>query len=226
MQQQTLEPNAFRRGRGGRPTRQEAERRHLSLLTAATRLFLENGWDGASVDEISRQSGVAKRFIYARYPDKAALFVAALQRYLDEQIEVLHRTDAQPFDVEEGLYGLGERLLDIALRPETLAFHRLLIAEAPKFPDLAKQFVERNRRRAIGEISNVLAGYASRGLIQSGDLDMIAEQFFILVIGIPQRLALLIGRDKTESGQQRIEAAVRLFLYGCRKRQDQTVANG
>jgi TetR/AcrR family transcriptional regulator, mexJK operon transcriptional repressor len=217
VQQQTLEPHAFKRGPGGRPTRQEAERRHLSLLTAATRIFLENGWEGASVDEISRQSGVAKRFIYARYPDKAALFVAALQRYLDEQIEVLHNTEAPPANVEEGLYGLGERLLDIALRPETLAFHRLLIAEAPKFPDIAKQFVERNRRRVFGEIRNVLAGYASRGLIQSDDLEMAAEQFFILVIGIPQRLALLIGRDEANSSQQRIKAAVRLFLGGCGK---------
>ncbi len=216
MQHQTLEPEGFKRGQGGRPTRQEAEKRHLSLLTAATRLFLENGWDGASVDEISRQSGVAKRFIYARYPDKAALFVAALQRYLDEQIEVLHEIEPQPHEAEEGLHRLGERLLDIALRPETLAFHRLLIAEAPKFPDLAKQFVERNRRRAIGEISSVLAGYASRGLIQPDRLEMLAEQFFILVIGIPQRLALLIGRDETENGEQWLKAAVRLFLDGCR----------
>jgi TetR/AcrR family transcriptional regulator, mexJK operon transcriptional repressor len=219
VQHQTLEPEGFKRGRGGRPTRQEAERRHLSLLTAATRLFLENGWDGASVDEISRRSGVAKRFIYTRYPDKAALFVAALQRYLDEQIEVLHEIEPQPVAVEDGLYGLGERLLDIALRPETLAFHRLLISEAPKFPDLAKQFVERNRRRAIGEVRNVLAGYARRGLIQSSDLKTNAEQFFILVIGIPQRLALLIGRDEAESSEQHLKAAVRLFLDGCRKRQ-------
>jgi TetR/AcrR family transcriptional regulator, mexJK operon transcriptional repressor len=218
VQHQTLEPIAFRRGQGGRPTRQEAERRHLRLLTEATRLFLENGWDGASVDEISRQSGVAKRFIYARYPDKAALFVAALQRYLDEQIEVLHEIEPQPFDIEDGLQSLGERLLDIALRPETLAFHRLLIAEAPKFPGLAKQFVERNRRRVIGEIRNALAGYASRGLIQTCDLETAAEQFFILVIGIPQRLALLIGRDETESGEQWLKAAVRLFLGGCGKR--------
>jgi len=195
------------------------------LLTAATRLFLENGWDGASVDEISRRSGVAKRFIYARYPDKAALFVAALQRYLDEQIEVLHKTEAQPLDIEDGLYSLGEKLLEIALRPETLAFHRLLIAEAPKFPLLAKQFAERNRRRVIGEIGNVLAGYASRGLIQSGDLETAAEQFFILVIGIPQRLALLIGGDDAASGGLKIKAAVRLFLDGCRTRQNPAAGN-
>ena len=49
MPNQSLEPSAFKRGPGGRPTRQEAERRHLSLLAAATHLFLEKGWDGASI---------------------------------------------------------------------------------------------------------------------------------------------------------------------------------
>jgi TetR/AcrR family transcriptional repressor of mexJK operon len=63
MPSETREPGTYRRGPGGRPTRQEAERRHQSLLASATRLFLAKGWDGASVDEISRHSGVAKRFI-------------------------------------------------------------------------------------------------------------------------------------------------------------------
>jgi TetR/AcrR family transcriptional regulator, mexJK operon transcriptional repressor len=132
------ESPSFREILGDWPHGDRLSRR--SLLAAAARLFLKNGWDGTSIDEISRQSGVAKRFIYARYPDKAALFVGALQRYLDQKIEVLHKAEPPPYDVEEGLYCLGERLLDIALEPETLAFHRLLIAEAPKFPPLAKIF--------------------------------------------------------------------------------------
>ena len=216
MHNEPLEPSAFKRGQGGRPTRQEAERRHMNLLAAATSLFLENGWDGTSIDEISRQSEVAKRFIYARYPDKAALFVSALQRYLDQLIGILHRVEPPPTDVEEGLCRLGERLLDIALQSEMLAFHRLFIAEAPRFPSLAKLFVERNRRRVVGEIGNVLEGYANRGMIQFGDLEVAAEQFFILIVGIPQRLALLAGRDAIANDEQRIKAAVRLFLDGCR----------
>ena len=218
MQNEPLEPCVFKRGQGGRPTRQEAERRHLGLLAAATRLFLQNGWDGVSIDEISRQSGVAKRFIYARYPDKAALFVGALQRYLDEQLDVLRQDEPPPGDIEEGLYCFAERLLEIALRPETLAFQRLLIAEAPRFPVLAKLFIDRNRHRTVSEIKTVLASYASRGLIQSGDLEVLAEQFFILIVGIPQRMALLIGRDASVNDEGHIKTAVRLFLNGCRKR--------
>ncbi len=212
-----LEPASFKRGPGGRPTRQEAERRHHNLLAAAARLFLEKGWDGASVDEIARDSAVAKRFIYARYTDKAALFAGAFERFIEEQIGTLHTFEPPPEDVESGLCALGGRLLDLALRPEVLAFHRLFIAEAPRFPSLAKLCVERNRRRPLSEIIRVLAVYADRGVIRFGDPELLAEQFFILVAGVPQRMALLGGREEPSLEDRRLEAAVRLFLDGCRK---------
>jgi TetR/AcrR family transcriptional repressor of mexJK operon len=212
-----LEPASFKRGPGGRPSRQEAERRHQNLLAAAARLFLEKGWDGASVDEIARDSGVAKRFIYARYPDKAALFAGAFERFIEEQIGILRIFEPPPEDVEDGLYALGRRLLDLALRPEVLAFHRLFIAEAPRFPSLAKLFVERNRHRPLSEVIRVLAVYADRGKIEFGDAELLAEQFFILVAGASQRIALLGGREESAQEDRRLKAAVRLFLDGCRK---------
>src|SRR6202050_5901743 len=106
-----LEGREFRRGPGGRPTRQEAERRHRDLLTTTKRLLLERGWEATSIDEISRQSGVAKRFLYARYPDKAALFFAAVAQFRDEQIGTLGALETPADDVEEGLLAVGgERL--------------------------------------------------------------------------------------------------------------------
>lgn len=215
----SLENDAFKRGPGGRPTREEAERRHRDLLATATRLFLEKGWDATSVDEISRVSGVAKRFIYARYPDKAALFIAAVERFIVEQIGTLHSPAPPPSDVETGLVAFGGRLLELALLPDALAFQRLFIAQAPRFPDLTKLFVERNRQRNLGEIGRFLATYLDQGAIE-GDLEMRAEQFFILVVGIPQRLAMLVGREPHPDEERRLRAAVRLFLDGCRAKKD------
>jgi AcrR family transcriptional regulator len=72
----------FKRGPGGRPTRAEAERRLGTLLDTAMRLFLQQGYEAVSVEEIAKQAGVAKRFIYARYGDKSELFVAAVEHNL------------------------------------------------------------------------------------------------------------------------------------------------
>jgi AcrR family transcriptional regulator len=209
-----LEAGEFKRGPGGRPTRQEAERRHRGLLATAFRLFLERGWDGVSVEQISRQSGVAKGFIYARYPDKAALLAGAIERLMEDAIGTLQVAEPVPQDVEEGLFAFGRKLLDLVLQPEALAFHRQFIAEAPRFPQLAKRFVERSR--LIGMIVEVLAAYAARGTLELDDARLAAEHFVILVVGVPRMLALLVGREPPPEEDRRLRAAVRLFLDGCR----------
>jgi TetR/AcrR family transcriptional repressor of mexJK operon len=218
MSGELLEQGAFKRGPGGRPTRGEAERRHRSLLSTATRLFLEKGWDATSIDEISRRSGVAKRFIYARYPDKAALFVGVVERFRAELLGEFHEPGPLPDDVDEGLLAFGRRLLELALRPDALAMHRLFIAEAIRFPDLTRLFFERNRERGVDEIVQVLRAYADRGALELADAQTCAEQFFIMVVGIPQRIALLIGREPQAEEERRLRGAVRLFLDGCRRR--------
>jgi TetR/AcrR family transcriptional repressor of mexJK operon len=210
-----LEPGEFKRGPGGRPTREEAERRHRTLLETAFRLFLEKGWDGVSVEEIARQSGVAKGFIYARYNDKAALFAGAVARLMEEAIGTLQAAGPLPEDVDEGLFAFGHKLLDLALRPEALACHRQFIAEAPRFPQLAQLFLERNR--LLDTIVQVLAAYAERGALDIDDTRLAAEHFAILVVGVPRMLALLVGRrDAAPDEERRLRAAVRLFLDGCR----------
>ncbi len=214
MSDRTLEVGEFKRGPGGRPTRQEAERRHRGLIEAAFRLFLEKGWEGASIDEISRRAGVAKGFIYARYPDKAALFVGAIERLMEDAMGTLAVSEPLPDDVEEGLCVFGQRLLDLVLKPEALAFHRLFIAEAPKFPELARHFIARNR--LLDLIDGVLASYDDLGTPTPEDARSRAEHFAILVIGIPRTLALLVGRGPPEQEKRRLRAAVRLFLNGCR----------
>jgi TetR/AcrR family transcriptional repressor of mexJK operon len=213
-----LEKGAFRRGPGGRPTRKEAERRHRELLETTKRLLLERGWEATSIDEISRQSGVAKRFLYARYPDKAALFAAAVAQFRDEQIGALGALDAPPDDVEEGLLALGRRMMDLALRDETLSIIRLFLAEAPRMRDYAKLFAESFPRRGLAGISRFLTLYAERGALSFDDAELAAQHFAMLIIGVPQRLAMLGHRDGPETEERRLRSAVKLFLDGCRRK--------
>ena len=214
MSDAPLEPIEFKRGPGGRPTREEAERRHRGLLATVFRLFLEKGWDGVSIEEISRQSGVAKGFIYARYADKGALFAEAIERRIADVMGTMQLAEPLPDDVEQGLYAFGRKLLDAVLQPEALAFHRQFIADAGRFPELAKLFIARNRARDL--IGKVLQIYADRGAIALRDPQLTAEHFAILVVGIPRMLALLVGREPPAEEERRLRAAVRLFLDGCR----------
>jgi TetR/AcrR family transcriptional repressor of mexJK operon len=210
-----LEPAEFKRGPGGRPTRQEAERRHAVLLETAIRLFLVRGLDTVSVDEIAKQSAVAKRFIYGRYRDKSELFVAAIEHAFADRLDVLHAFKLPQGRAAHGLLAFGRTLLDIVLQPEAVAPHRLFISSAPRFPDLAKLFIARNRHRFVGEIARVLNHYADKDEIELAAPQLMAEQFFISVAGIPQRGALLGWRETPQEQERRLRTAVRLFLDGC-----------
>ena len=210
----SLEAATFKRGPGGRPTREEAERRHKALLDAATELFLEGGLNGASIDAIAEKAGVAKRFIYARYADKDALFTEAIERLMADVMGTLHLAEPLPDDVEEGLVALGRRMLDVALQPEALAFFRQFIAEAGRLQELARHFVDSNPVLAL--IGEVLRTYADRGAIKIDDPRLTAEHFAILVIGIPRMKALFVGREPPAEEERRLRAAVRQFLDGCR----------
>src|ERR1700719_5351534 len=71
-------------GRGavryGRPPREHAGRVEERILDAAGRVFLEYGFQGASVDEIAEAASAGKPTIYARFPNKQALFTAVVER--------------------------------------------------------------------------------------------------------------------------------------------------
>lgn len=211
------QPGAFRRGPGGRPSAAEAERRQKLLLEGAARLFLDEGYDAVSIDEISRRTGVAKRFIYARFKDKSELFVAAVGAFFQARLGPLHAFSPPPANVVDGLFAFAEKLLEIVLHPDALAAHRLFLTAAPRFPQLARAFIERHRHQSLGDIVRLLQAYADRGEIELADPELFAEQFFIQVAGIPQRLALLGLKEPPEQETRRLRAAVRLFVRGCGK---------
>jgi TetR/AcrR family transcriptional regulator, mexJK operon transcriptional repressor len=206
----------FKRGPGGRPTRAEAERRLGTLLETAMRLFLERGYEAVSVEEIAKRTGVAKRFIYARYDDKSELFAAAVEHTILGRLEgALHEIEPSRRGVERGLYELGQKLLSVALQPDAIALHRLFVSSAAQFPDVTKRFVERNRDRAVGEVERVFKFYADRGEIELPQPRLMIEQFLISAVGIPQRLALLGVRESDADTDRRLRMAVRLFVRGC-----------
>src|SRR5580693_688238 len=66
--------------RSGRPPRGHAGRVEERILDAAGRVFLERGFQGASVDEIAEAASAGKPTIYSRFPGKQALFTAVIER--------------------------------------------------------------------------------------------------------------------------------------------------
>jgi AcrR family transcriptional regulator len=69
-------------------SRQSSEARRDQVLDAATREFAAHGYHAASTAAIAKRAGISQPYIYALFPNKQALFLAAHGR----QMDVLRRT--------------------------------------------------------------------------------------------------------------------------------------
>ena len=64
-----------------------AERRE-QIVGVATTVFAERGYDGASIDEIARRSGVSAPVVYDHFASKQDLYERLLERTRDELLAV------------------------------------------------------------------------------------------------------------------------------------------
>jgi AcrR family transcriptional regulator len=178
--------------RRGRPTAEQREERRERMLQRSLAVFLERGYQGATLDELARASGVTKRTIYTDYGDKEGLFAAMV--------------DALAGGISQGSDSVGDTLLSLATRivfrihsDELVALHRLVIAEAPRLPELAKAFYEHTDARHIAALRAHIVG---DGHADAGGL---ASALFSLLLGERHRQRLLgVRGPATEAEAARI----------------------
>ena len=208
------------RRRGGRPPRLQAEQIREQILDVATPLFLSRGYGATSIEEVAKQARMSKRTVYSRFRDKAALFGAVVHRL----VERLRPPNAAPEQLFEGasleaiLQRLGRLILRAALSPPALALHRVIVADAMRFPELAAAVnQEGTRRDAIRRIAALLEREASLGALRADKAEFAAEQFLHMLVAGPQRRALGLGTPMSDAELDTWASdTVSLFLKGCR----------
>ena len=215
MQHGRAEP----RGRGGRPSRQQSAQLADRILDVAEKLFLGHGFGATSIEAVAKHAGISKRTFYHRFPGKERLFEAVVRRLIERWLPPLDATMLAAPDLADGLRRTAEQMLRIALTPEGLALHRLVIHEAERFPGLARIMYELGAANGIERIASQLEPRIQSGELRSMDPRFAAEQFIFSVVTAPQRRALGLGPPlssaeiSTHAGN-----AVALFLDGARAR--------
>jgi TetR/AcrR family transcriptional regulator, mexJK operon transcriptional repressor len=208
--------------RGGRPPRLEAEQIREQILDVATPLFLTQGYGATSIEAVAKRARMSKRTFYSRFHDKAELFGAVVHRLVERLRPPSATASVQQFfeggSLEEILQRLAQLILRAALSPPALALHRVILAEATRFPELAAAVnQEGTRRDAIQRIAALLEREAKAGHVSLANAEFAAEQFLVMVVAGPQRRALGLGTPMTETALDAwARDAVDLFLNGCR----------
>jgi len=120
----------------------EVSPKRAAILEAATRLFLAGGYATVSMDAVAREAGVSKATLYAHFTGKEALFAAIVGGRCAEIAERAEEMAAHAASAEGALRGMGRAWMTFLLKPETMAIHRIVIAECARFPELACAFYE------------------------------------------------------------------------------------
>ena len=200
----------------GRPTRAQAWQRHEDFLDGALEMFLEKGFELTTMEGIAAATGVTKRTIYRRYPDKKALFLATVQRAIDQWVVPVAAFQAvEVEDLETTLLAVAQMRVANILSPGGLRLQRIINAESFRFPEIAERYDDA-LRPTIDFLIGLFRKHAARGLGVAGD-PKVKALAFLSVIGGPTRAAILGQLIDPEALDALIQDCVRLLLYGvCR----------
>jgi len=207
-----------KRSHGGRPSLEEAELLHGRILDAAAELFTKHGYAGTSIEAIAAHAGIGKLTLYRRFADKDALFQAVVLRMADRSHAALGKIVESEGSLEEVLTATGRHLLGIILSAESIAFHRILFAEAARMPELRTRIAPENPPDRPDATHSLFRRLAERGLIRSEDVVFLDQQYIHAIIGKPLRKALFGAPPMTAHAQEEhVRKAVALFLHGMTK---------
>lgn len=206
------------RGRGGRPSRLESAQLSDRILDVASAAFLGEGFRATSIEAVARRAGVSKRTFYHRFRGKEVLFEAVVRRLIGRWTPPFDAALFEGPNLPETLRRAGEYMLRVALTPEALALHRMVIAEAPRFPGLARILHELGAAAGIERVARLFEHEIAAGALRPVDPRFAAEQFILMVVDGPRRRALGLGAPFSRSElRDWVDHSVALFLDGCRR---------
>lgn len=198
-----------------------SEKKRRAIVEAATTLFLDKGYDGASMEDVAALAGVSKPTVYNHFADKEELFGEVVLATTD-RVDGLVRLTAQALDdagdLEAALSALARQFVSAIMSPTTLQLRRLVIANADRFPDIGRSWYEDGFERVLKTLESSFAKLARKGLLRIDDPSMAADHFVGLLLWIPVNRAMFTGshRSRKVDLERYADAAVGAFLNGYR----------
>lgn len=195
-------------------------RKYDQVLAGARSVFLADGFEGASVDDIARAAGVSKATLYSYFPDKRLLFMEVAKgeckRQADEALQVMN-LNAPP---EIVLHEAARRMVGFVLSDFGQRVFRICVAESDRFPELGREFYKSGPSLVRERIMDYLAMAVGRGELVIDDLALAADQFAELCKG-DLNTRIMFGLATTFTPQEVtrvIDGAVTMFMatYGVR----------
>ncbi|MCJ2015924.1 TetR/AcrR family transcriptional regulator [Methylobacterium sp. E-065] len=201
----------------GRPPRGTEGEVTLRILDAATQVFLSESFDAVSIDDIASAACISKKTFYTRFASKGDLFEAFAVRFIEERIQPVEQIDLEKMSTAEALHDIAAGILRTVLCPDVVALQRNVMAEAIRFPELARSLEDFGQSRIAAIVERCLEEGVRRGEIQVKDIRFAASYFVTAMVRGPFHRAT-IGLERPEFSHVKhdnLKRALDLFLSGC-----------
>ena len=199
-------------------------RKRLTILSAGRDLFLTNGYQGTSVDQIAASAEVSKQTVYKHFGDKHELLLAivdtALERTVAPFLEWI-RALADTADLEADLTALAADYLRAVLQEPVVQLRRLVVGEANRVPELAQLYYDQAPARTLAAFADCFSALHDRGVLDAPEPAIAAEHFAFLIVGRCIDQALFYGGPQVLAGidvDGYIRSGIGVFLAGYQPR--------
>jgi TetR/AcrR family transcriptional repressor of mexJK operon len=180
--------------------------KRLQILQGAERIFLVEGYEGASMSMIARAAGVSKGTLYVYFTNKEALFADFIEVQCRAQTSALYDALETSGSADQLLREFGRQFVRFKVSDRAHAIERLVIGEAAKFPELGRAFYEAGPKRGIARLSEFLRARVEAGELDIDDPLLAADQFMglcfadlvlkrrmsVIETATPQRIAYIV----------------------------------
>ena len=156
----------------------EESSKRRQILNGACKVFLELGFDGASMGDIARAAGVSKGTLYFYFADKCRLFEAIVEEAVERRRFAFYFDPTR--DLKTTLREFGEAYIGTLCRPGGASAARMVFAIAERMPEVGRRYYE----LAVQKTANCLAAYLDERVKQRelviDDCQLAAMQFMLL----------------------------------------------
>lgn len=197
-----------------KPCTNRSSAKRTAILDAAQACFLEHGFSNTSMDAVAATASVSKATIYAHFQSKDDLFGAIIQRRCDDQAQGLGALSVDDsLDARTTLTVLARKLMSMLVQPQVLGIYRVVLAEMPRNPDLARIYFDAGPLRGKERLVDIFDALVRRGLLDVADTWQVMDQFVgMLRSEVYNRALLGLPPSERTSMDSTIAGAVDVIL--------------
>ena len=189
-------------------SQENAQRKQATIVQAAQKLFLKQGYAATSMDSVAALAGVTKQTVYRYYPSKGELITSVMEKIRADEPQLYQFDGGQP---ERELYNFGRDLLAFHVSPTALGLYKMIIREAGEEESLLKPFMQAGPTRIVESLTEFLLQHYPK----LDDAGFYAQMFVSMVL-VPRNRLIIQGKGPISPSEQEahVDKVVRLFLNG------------